>query len=186
MTPSRFSPQTIRESEDWTAVRKVLTEAHNAIRKAREDAIPRRWHEKDEAWAVSGIATLVGFVVFLSRPQCVVSVPMVLIALVVGPILTYAFAQNALLWEQKRDQTRDLPFTDAELQTIASLPLSPQTPGYKAWKAAAADHPLGLSDLENLIRAIDDHQDAEHKRHVLQHQNQIIFHEEGISSTTPP
>ena len=181
MTPSRFSPQTIRESEDWTAVRKVLTEAHNAIRKAREDAIPRRWHEKDEAWAVSGIATLVGFVVFLSRPQCVVSVPMVLIALVVGPILTYAFAQNALLWEQKRDQTRDLPFTDAELQTIASLPLSPQTPGYKAWKAAAADHPLGLSDLENLIRAIDDHQDAEHKRHVLQHQNQIIFHEEGIS-----
>ena len=181
MTPSRFSPQTIRESEDWTAVRKVLTEAHNAIRKAREDAIPRRWHEKDEAWAVSGIATLVGFVVFLSRPQCVVSVPMVLIALVVGPILTYAFAQNALLWEQKRDQTRDLPFTDAELQTIASLPLSPQTPGYKAWKAASADHPLGLSDLENLIRAIDDHQDAEHKRHVLQHQNQIIFHEEGIS-----
>ena len=63
----------------------------------------------------------------------------------------------------------------------ASLPVSPQTPGYKAWKAASADHPLGLSDLENLIRAIDDHQEAEHEHHVLQHQNQIIFHEEGIS-----
>ena len=181
MTHLNTSTPTIAGREDWTTVRKVLTEAHNAIRKAREDAIPRRWHEKDEAWAVSGIATLVGFVVFLSRPQCVVSVPMVLIALVVGPLLTYAFAQDALLWEQRRDQTREPPFTDTELLVIVSLPLSPQTPGYKAWKAAAADHPLGLSDLENLIRAIDDHQEAEHERHVLQHQNQIIFHEEGLS-----
>ena len=185
MTPSRFSPQTIRESEDWTAVRKVLTEAHNAIRKAREDAIPRRWHEKDEAWAVSGIATLVGFVVFLSRPQCVVSVPMVLIALVVGPILTYAFAQNALLWEQKRDQTRDLPFTDAELQTIASLPLSPQTPGYKAWKAAAAaDHRLGLADLKAVVAAIDAQQAEERRRQVLRHQNQIIFRDQETRGST--
>ena len=124
------------------------------------------------------VLTMVGMVYLFTQPVSCLweAVAGILLLLPFGLIAGASAARkNALA------QSYWSPLTDTELLVIVSLPLSPQTPGYKAWKAAAADHPLGLSDLENLIRAIDDHQEAEHERHVLQHQNQIIFHEEGLS-----
>ena len=174
MTHSNTSTPTIPENDNWTAVRKVLTDAHKAIQKAREDAISRRWYAREETVAAFWILTVICLLVALSNPHGTLAVVM-LMMVILGVLLMCAFDIEGSSWEQKRDQARDLPFTDAELPAIASLHISSKTPGYKKWVEAAADHPLGLSDLENLIRAIDDHQDAEHKRHVLQHQNQIIF-----------
>ena len=179
MTHSNTSTPTIPENDNWTAVRKVLTDAHKAIQKVREDAIPRRWYAREETVAASWILTficLLCLLVAISNPHGhgTLAFVMLMMMILCVPLLCVLFDIEKS-WEQNRNWARDLPFTDPELQTIASLPVSPQTPGYKAWKAAAADHPLGLSDLENLIRAIDDHHEAEHERHVLQHQNQIIF-----------
>ena len=161
-------------------IRQSFLDVHGAIWQARQDAVPRRWYEREETLAASWILTLICLLVALSNPHGTLAVVM-LMMVILGVLLMCAFDIEGSSWEQKRDQTRDLPFTDPELQTIASLHISSKTPGYKKWVEAAADHPLGLSDLENLIRALDDNQDAEHKRPVLQHQNQIIFHEEGIS-----
>ena len=159
---SAFSGQ----DSDWTAARKALADAYDAIRQARLDTISRHWYERDEAAFAAAVTTFVCFVA--------TSGAMLLVELVVGPLLTYAFVRNSASWERRLAQTLESPFTDTELQVIASLPLSAKTPGYEAWETASADHLLGLADLNTLIRAIYDHQDAEHKRHVLQHQNRSM------------
>lgn len=182
MTPSNPSLPAALENEEWNVVRKVLTETHNAIRKAREVAIPRRWYERDEVSLVSAIATFVCFVVSISIPRDVTSDTIMLATVVVGPFMTYAFRTEVASWEQKRDRMCGLPFTDTELQAIASLPISSKTPGYKTWVEAASDHALGLADLKNLIHAIDDYQESERKRRLLQHQNHIIFGDQETGS----
>jgi hypothetical protein len=77
-------------------------------------------------------------------------------------------------------QSYKSPLTDAELQSVASLPLSSKTPGWDGWMAAAADHRLGLADLKALITAIDDRLAADHRQATLQRQYQIVAHERSI------
>ena len=153
-------------------IRQSFLDVHGAIWQDRRDAIPCRWYEKEWAEPVVFVLTLVGIVSLFTQPvsylcEVVVGILLLLPSGLIGG--ARAARKNALQAFYKT------PLTDTELQAIASLPISSKTPGYEKWVTAATDHPLGLADLKNLIRAIDDHQDAERRRHVLQHQNQIVF-----------
>ena len=169
-------------AHNWVAVRNAVAKTHDTIRQARHGGLQRRWYERDEASLVSALATFVCFVVSISIPRDVASDTIMLATVVVGPFMTYAFRTEVASWEQKRDRMCGLPFTDTELQAIASLPISSKTPGYKTWVEAASDHALGLADLKNLIHAIDDYQESERKRRLLQHQNHIIFGDQETGS----
>ena len=168
---------------DWTDIRKTLADAHDAIQKAREDAVPRYWCEQGWPLGAASILVLVGLFLFevgmLAESANLAASGMFMALIFV--ILTFTLLLSMSAHERVLAQSYDPSFSEAELQIVATLPIHTETPGWDGWMAAAADHRLGLADLNTLIRAIDDHQDAEHKRHVLQHQNQIIFHEEGIS-----
>lgn len=153
-------------------IRQSFLDVHDAIWQDRRDAVPCRWYEKEWAEPVVFVLTLVGIVSLFTQPvsylcEVVVGILLLLPSGLIGG--ARAARKNALQAFYKT------PLTDTELQAIASLPISSKTPGYEKWVTAATDHPLGLADLKNLIRAIDDHQDAERRRHVLQHQNQIVF-----------
>ena len=157
---------------DWLGVRTAAAKTHDAIWQARRDTVPCRWYEREWAEPVVLALTLVGMVSLFTQPvSCLLEAVVGILLLLPSGLIGGARAarKNALQAFYKT------PLTDTELQAIASLPISSKTPGYEKWVTAATDHPLGLADLKNLIRAIDDHQDAERRRHVLQHQNQIVF-----------
>ena len=157
---------------DWLGVRAAATKTHDAIWQARQNAIHCRWYEREWAGPVVLVLTMVGIVSLFTQPVSY------LWEVVVGILLLLPFGLIAGASAARKNALQAFyktPLTDTELQAIASLPISSKTPGYEKWVTAATDHPLGLADLKNLIRAIDDHQDAERRRHVLQHQNQIVF-----------
>lgn len=157
---------------DWLGVRAAATKTHDAIWQARQNAIHCRWYEREWAEPVVLVLTIVGIVSLFTQPVsylCEVVVG-ILLLLPLGLIGGASAARKNALQESYRS-----PLTDIELEAVASLPLSSKTPGWDGWMAAAADHRLGLADLKAVVAAIDAQQADEHQRHVLQHQNQIIF-----------
>ncbi len=166
---------------DWLDVRTAAAKTHDAIWQARQSAIHCRWYEREWAEPVVLALTLVGMVSLFTQPVSYLCEVVVGILLLLPPGLiagASAARKNALAQSYKS------PLTDAELQSVAFLPISSKTPGWDGWMAAAADHRLGLADLENLIRAIDDHQEVERQRRVLRHQNQIVFRDQETEGST--
>ena len=153
-------------------VRQSFLDVHDAIWQDRRGAVPCRWYEREWAEPVMLVLTMVGMVYLFTQPVSCLweAVAGILLLLPFGLIAGASAARkNALA------QSYWSPFTDTELEAVASLPLSSKTPGWDGWMAAAADHRLGLADLKAVVAAIDAQQADECQRHVLQHQNQIIF-----------
>ncbi len=166
---------------DWLGVRTAAAKTHDAIWQARRDAVPCRWYEKEWAEPLVLVLTIVGMVSLFTKPvSC-------LLEAVVGILLLLPFGLIAGASAARKNalaQSYKSPLTDAELQSVASLPLSSKTPGWDGWMAAAADHRLGLADLKAVVAAIDAQQADERQRQVLRHQNQIVFRDQETREST--
>ena len=171
---------------DWTDIRKTLADAHDAIQKAREDAVPRYWCEQGWPLGAASILVLVGLFLFevgmLAESANLAASGMFMALIFV--ILTFTLLLSMSAHERVLAQSYDPSFSEAELQIVATLPIHTETPGWDGWMAAAADHRLGLADLKAVVAAIDAQQAEERRRQVLRHQNQIIFRDQETRGST--